>query len=437
MPRRESFLHLIGFAPATTSPTSIAAAILLCLALPGQAQEWTRFRGPNGTGVSDATTVPATWSEKDYNWKAELPGIGHSSPVIWGDRIFLTSAFDDTATRLVLCLSAADGSIIWQREYKSTPHGKHQLNSFASSTPCVDEERLYVTWTSPEENTLLALDHDGQDVWRRDLGPYTSQHSGGTSPVVYGDLLILANDQGDEEFHGESSLVALDRTSGEARWRAERRTAVVAYSTPCVYQPKGQAAQLIFNSQAHGITSVNPADGTVNWEIDVFKKRSVSSPVLAAGMIFGTCGSGQGGNYVVAVKPPVSKSQQPELVYSVKDSAPYCPTPVALGDRVFLWSDNGIVSCVDAVRGKVLARRRVEGTFYGSPICVGERLYCVNQDGEVYVVSATQKLDVLGHNSLGEECRSTPAVADGRMYLRTFSHLISLGGETTTSKKPD
>jgi hypothetical protein len=146
MPRRASFLHLIGFAPATTSPTSIAAAILLCLALPGQAQEWTRFRGPNGTGVSDATTVPATWSEKDYNWKAELPGIGHSSPVIWGDRIFLTSAFDDTATRLVLCLSAADGSIIWQREYKSTPHGKHQLNSFASSTPCVDEERLYASF---------------------------------------------------------------------------------------------------------------------------------------------------------------------------------------------------------------------------------------------------------------------------------------------------
>lgn len=433
MTQRPRFIARRGFL-ATRAALLVGTTIFAALASPAGAQEWTRFRGPNGTGVSDATTVPVKWSEKDYNWRAELPGVGHSSPVIWGDRIFLTSAFDDTATRVALCLSAADGTIIWQREFPSTPHEKHQLNSFASSTPCVDEERLYVTWTSPEENTLIALDHDGNDVWHRNLGPYVSQHSGGSSPVVYGDLLILANDQGDEEFHGESSLVALDRTTGDERWRAERRTAVVAYSTPCVYQPKGQAAQLIFNSQAHGITSINPADGSLNWELDVFKKRSVSSPVLAAGLIFGSCGSGQGGNYVVAVKPPVSKSQQPELAYSVKDSAPYCPTPVAQGDRVFLWSDNGIVSCVDAVRGKVLGKRRVEGTYYGSPICVNGKLYCSNQDGELFVVSATQKLEVLARNSLGEECRSTPAVADGRLYLRTFSHLISLGGETNARK---
>ena len=147
------------------------------------AQDWTRFRGPNGSGVSDADTVPTRWTDNDYNWKVSLPGIGHSSPVIWGDKIFLISAFDDTATRLVLCLRATDGQIEWQREYTSTPHTKHQLNSFASSTPCVDEERVYVTWTAPEEFTLLALDHEGNEVWRRNLGPFVSQHSGGASPV--------------------------------------------------------------------------------------------------------------------------------------------------------------------------------------------------------------------------------------------------------------
>ena len=408
----------------------LALLILIAgFALPAGAQDWTRFRGPNGSGVSDAETVPVKWTEEDYNWKVALPGVGHSSPVVWGDKIFLISAFDDTATRLVLCLRAADGQIEWQREYPSTPHTKHQLNSFASSTPCVDEERVYVTWTAPEEFTLLALDHEGNEVWRRNLGPFVSQHSGGASPVVFGDLIVMCNDQGDETFHGQSSLVAFDRRTGDPRWTVDRRTKVVAYSTPCVYEPKGRPAQLIFTSQAHGITSVDPSAGGVNWELDVFDKRSVSSPVIAGGLIFGTCGSGGGGNYVAAVRPPAGKNETPELVYTVKESAPYCPTPVAYGDLLFLWSDAGIVSCVEIESGKTVGRLRASGNYYGSPVCVGGRLYAISEDGEVVVVSASKNLKLLARNPLGEESRSTPAVADGRMYLRTFSHLISVGGQ--------
>ncbi|HEX5447323.1 MAG TPA: PQQ-binding-like beta-propeller repeat protein [Pirellulales bacterium] len=405
------------------------AFVFLGGTLPAGAQDWTRFRGPNGSGVSDAQTVPTQWSEKDYNWKVSLPGIGHSSPVIWGDKIFLISAFDDTATRLVLCLRADDGQIEWQREYPSTPHSKHQLNSFASSTPCVDEERVYVTWTAPEEFTLLALDHQGNEVWRRNLGPFVSQHSGGASPVVYGDLLIMADDQGDEDFKGKSSLIALDRRTGEPRWRVDRRTKVVAYSTPCVYRPRGQAEQLIFTSQAHGITSIDPASGGVNWELEVFDKRSVSSPVIAGGLIFGTCGSGGGGSYVAAVRPPASSGDAPELVYTVKESAPYCPTLVAFDGVLFLWSDSGIVSSVDIASGKPLGRLRVSGNYFGSPVCVGGRLYCLSDDGDVVVVSATKNPKLLARNPLGEESHSTPAVAGDRMYLRTISHLISIGGK--------
>ncbi|HEX7450536.1 MAG TPA: PQQ-binding-like beta-propeller repeat protein [Pirellulales bacterium] len=408
----------------------------ICLALfffgvmpAARGQDWTRFRGPNGSGVSDAETVPTEWTEKDYNWKVSLPGIGHSSPVIWGDKIFLISAFDETATRVVLCLRASDGQIEWQREYSSTPHTKHQLNSFASSTPCVDEERVYVTWTAPDEFTLLALDHEGHEVWRRNLGAFVSQHSGGASPVVYGDLLIMADDQGDEDFHGKSSLVALDRRTGEPRWTVDRRTKVVAYSTPCVYRPRGQAEQLIFASQAHGITSIDPTSGGVNWELEVFDKRSVSSPVIAGGLIFGTCGSGGGGGYVAAVRPPATNREAPELVYTVKESAPYCPTLVAFKDLLFLWSDSGIVSSVDIASGKSLGRLRVSGNYYGSPVCVGGRVYCINDEGDVVVVSAAKNPKLLARNPLGEECHSTPAVADGRMYLRTISHLVSIGGE--------
>lgn len=407
----------------------LAAIVLFAVAAALPAQEWTRFRGPNGEGVSDATTVPAQWNDRDVNWRVELPGFGHSSPVLWGDKIFLTSAFDDTALRLVLCLRASDGQIIWQRKYPSSPHVRHKFNSFASSTPCVDSEKVYCCWSTPEEYTLLALDHDGNEVWKKNLGPYVSQHSCGVSPVVYDDLIVLGNDQGDENHQGTSSLVAVDRKTGERRWKLDRRTATVAYSTPCVYQPKGGEPELIFNSESHGITSIDPASGRVNWEINVFSKRSVSSPVVAGGLIFGSCGSGGGGNYIVAVRPPANPGSSPEIAYKIETSAPYVPTPVALGELVFFWADNGIVTCARASTGETVWQKRVGGNYHGSPVCVGGRLYCLREDGEVTVVAAADKYELLGRNPLGEEARSTPAVADGRMYLRTASHLVSVGGK--------
>ncbi|HQU44255.1 MAG: hypothetical protein B7Z73_11005 [Planctomycetia bacterium 21-64-5] len=408
------------------------AALLLFAACagPASAQEWTRFRGPNGTGVSDADSVPAQWTDKDLNWRVALPGIGHSSPVVWHDRVFLTSAFEDSATRLVLCLRTDDGQILWQHKYPSSLHAKHKFNSFASSTPCVDADHVYCCWSTPDEYTLMALTHDGEQVWRKNLGPYTSQHSCGVSPIVYKDLVVLGNDQGDENHQGTSSVLAVDRRTGELRWKLDRRTATVAYSTPCVYQPAGGGPELIFNSESHGITSVDPANGRVNWEINVFNKRSVSSPVIAAGLIFGSCGSGGGGNYVVAVRPPDDKGSSPEIAYKVEDiAAPYVPTPVALGELVFLWSDKGVVACLRAATGEKLWQKRVGGNYHGSPVCVAGRLYCLREDGEVTVVAAAEEYELLGRNPLGEESRSTPAVADGRMYLRTYSHLVSVGGK--------
>lgn len=406
----------------------IVALLVLLTSTAAPAQEWTRFRGPNGSGVSDAT-VPAEWSEKNLCFHVALPGIGHSSPVLWGDKIFLTSAFEDTATRLVICLRADDGQIVWQRKFPSSLHKKHDFNSFASSTPCVDSDLVYCCWSTPDEYTLLALDHDGRDVWRKNLGPFVSQHSCGVSPVVYEDLIVLGNDQGDENHQGTSSLLAVDRHTGELRWKLDRRTATVAYSTPCVYQSEGGETELIFNSESHGITSIDPANGRVNWELGVFSKRSVSSPIIAGGLIFGSCGSGGGGNYLVALRPPENQGASPEIAYKIESSAPYVPTPVALGDLVFLWSDNGIVTCARASSGKTLWQKRVGGNYHGSPICAGGRLYCIRDDGEVTVVAAAEKYELLGRNQLGEESRSTPAVAHGRLYLRSCAHLVSVGGK--------
>jgi outer membrane protein assembly factor BamB len=402
----------------------LAAAFALCCSS-STGQEWTRFRGPNGSGLSDAKGIPSSWTDKDYNWRAELPGIGHSSPVLWGDRIFLTSAVDDTAERILLCVAAGDGRILWERRYNSTVHPKHLRNSFATPSPACDEERVYFVWSTPDEYTLLAMDHDGNERWKHDLGPYTSMHSAGPSPIVYQDLLILGNDQ-----DGESSLLAFDRRTGTLRWQTPRKHEFVSYATPLVLARDGLPDELIFLSGAHGVSGIDPKTGKTNWELDVFDKRTCASPVLAGGMIWGSCGSGGGGNYVASVQPGTPDgSIQPREVWKITDSAPYVPTMIGKGDLVFLWSDKGVVSCVQASTGQVLWKQRVVGNFSGSPVFVDDRLFCIAEDGEVVVLSATDQYELLARNPLGEDSRSTPAVAGGRMYLRTYSHLISLGGK--------
>ena len=388
-------------------------------------QEWTRFRGPNGTGISPAKTIPTTWSEKDFNWKAALPGEGHSSPAIWGDKIFVTSADATKGTMFALCVETADGSILWQKEFPFSPFRKHDLNSFASSSPAVDQQRVYFCLTTPEHCRLVAFTHEGQKAWETDIGPFSAQHGAGTSPIVYQDEVVLANDQ-----DGESSLVALDAASGKIKWRTPRKTAEAAYSTPCVYQQEGDKPVLIFTCHAHGISAVDPDNGKVLWELNnTFDKRVVSSPLLASGLIISSCGSGGGGNYVVAVKPgnPV-QNKKPELAYSIRRSAPYLPTSVCVGDLLFLWSDGGIVTCVRAASGEVRWQERVGGDFYASPICVDGRLFCVSTRGEVVVLDASSQFKLLARNPLNEKTESTPAVAGGRMYIHTSKHLFSIGG---------
>jgi outer membrane protein assembly factor BamB len=389
------------------------------------AQEWTRFRGPNGAGQSDAEKIPTKWTEKDYNWKADLPGTGHSSPVLWGKKLFITSGDPATGEVHVLRLDADTGAEVWRNSYLTSNHHLHARNSYASATPCVDAERIYLPVVTPEQYSLVALDHNGEKVWRADLGPFNSEHGFGASPMIYKDLVVIANDQ-----KGSSFLVAIRRDSGEVAWKTERTKFVrTAYGTPCVYTPAGGEDELIFTSGANGVTSVDPTSGKVNWQVEPFDKRSVSSPVIAGGLVFGTCGSGGGGNFVVAVRPGEKNGQAAEVVYKIDRSAPYVPTSVAAGDLLFLWYDKGIVTCLDAPSGKVHYQQRVGGNFSGSPIRIGDRIYCISEDGECYVIAADKKFKLLAKNPLGDLSRATPSVAGGRLFLRTYGSLISLGGE--------
>jgi len=277
----------------------VVLLLLWTPASPLGAEEWPRFRGARGAGIGDADSIPAKWTEKDYNWKVKLPGVGHSSPVLWGNRIFLTCADANTAQRMILCLHAADGGIVWQRNYPSTMYRHHRDNSFASSTPAVDAEGVYLSWTTPEEVTLLALNHNGHQKWRRHLGPFKSMHGSGASPILFEDLVVLANDQ-----KGEAFLIAVDRQTGRNRWQVERRSGLTPASTPCMYRTETGAPELIFTSTAHGITSVDPTSGRIIWELQgVFLDRCVGSPISAHGLIIASYGYGSRGTRLVAVRP--------------------------------------------------------------------------------------------------------------------------------------
>ena len=403
-----------------------ASAALWALATAGAEEgQWSRFRGPNGSGISGATSVPVRWAERDHNWKVQLPGGGYSSPVIWKDRVFLLCADDATARRMVVCLRTADGQGVWRKEYDSAPHRFAKGNSYASATPAVGDDGVYVTWTAPKELTLAGFTLDGKEKWRRHLGTYANAYGSGTSPILVGDLVVLANDQTRTGF-----LIAVDRRTGETRWRVDRRMRLPSWATPCLLRRSG-LTEIIFASSAYGITAVAADSGGMNWQAnDAVPDRIAASPIVADGLVVGACASGEGGVEVSAVRPPTDvDGRQAKPVYAYRTpEVPYVPTPLAKDGRLFLWGDKGAITCLRLHSGEKVWVGRVDGRFYGSPVWLAGRLYCLSTDGDVFVLAAADKFDLLARNPLGEKSGSTPAVADGIMYLRTYTHLISIGG---------
>jgi outer membrane protein assembly factor BamB len=415
--------------------------ILFVLATPSSAQEWTRFRGPNGTGESETTTIPASWTDKDLNWKIELPGIGHSSPVLWGEKIFILSADPKTATRYVLCINSKDGKEIWRREYPGVPHHLHVNSSFASVTPAVDGERVFVAWSDPDFTRLMALDHSGNEVWTINLGSWISQHGFGCSPMLYNDLVVLNCSQEDSKRQGdpkpkESFIVAVEQSTGKIRWRTDRKINSSSYSVPTVRKNEAGQDELLCNTQAEGLFALDPITGKENWSAPVLSMRSVSCPLYVAGLVFGTTGAGAGGHYLVTVKP----GKEPQEEYRIKRTpagypqasiASYVGTPVCKGNLMFIFEDQiGHASCIDAATGSFhWFKARLCAPCFGSPVRAGDKIFVVDTDGTVTCLAADKEFKELGRTELKELSRSTPAIANGCMYVRTVSHLLSVGGK--------
>lgn len=417
----------------------LLVAFAVSLASISQGQEWTRFRGPNGQGISYAKTIPIKWTEKDYNWKVNLPGGGHSSPVLWGDKVFVTSAEEKTGHAFLLALRVSDGKILWQKEYALTPYRPNPRNSYATATPVVDADHVYTLWPTPEKTILVALDHNSGEIWQRTFGGVHCQHGAGGSPIVFEDIVVFTHEHEDSSKSktpsnrgdARSAWIAVDCKTGQTHWKLDRQTSPkTSYSTPCVYSKPVDAPQLIFTSLANGVTGVDPNTGTVVWELNsAFVSRVVSSPVIAGELLIGTCGDFSSGKRLIAIQPcATDKSTQSTAVYKIDDSSmPYVPTSLAQAGLLFTFHDRGYVSCLRSATGEQLWREKPANQFYSSPVWINGKLYCITTNGDVVVIKAAPAYELLAVNPLGEKSHATPAVAGGRMYLRTYSHLISIG----------
>jgi outer membrane protein assembly factor BamB len=410
----------------------VGGVVLLSLAFVGavQAENWPRFRGPNGQGIAEAGAFPAKWSERDYNWKIDLPGGGHSSPVVWGDKIFVTCADDTTLRGYLLCLNAADGRELWRKEYSLIRLSMNALNSYAAASPALDADQVYLFWPDKEQPTLAALTHEGREVWTAKLPGIFARHGAGSSPIVHGTHVIISREQ-DKSGSGPASVwLALDRRTGQVQWRYEHpQNANGSYSTPCVWRDPQGREQLIFASNSHGIAGVNPETGALLWQTPkVLPARVVSSPVLAGDMVIATCGEGGRGLRLAAVKPPESSSSAATEVYGLDTRiVPYVPISIVRDGLLFAFHDQGTVSCLRVATGEVVWSEKPAGRYFGSPIWADGKLYSITVDGEVVVLRAGPKYELLAVNPLGEKSQATPAVAGGRMYLRTYSHLSAIG----------
>lgn len=390
-----------------------------------QAENWPRFRGPDGLGISEDATIPEKWTEKDVAWSVELPGVGHCSPVVWGEHLFVTSATDEGKSRTLYCLDSASGKIRWSKTEQFATNKLHAKNSFASSSPATDGERVYVPFADDANYALLAYDLEGNLSWKVSLGPLKSQHGLGVSPIVFEDLVILPNDQ-----DGPSSVVAFDRRNGKQVWKTDREAREASYATPIIVELSGSKPQLICVSGATGMTSLDPWTGELNWKTKPLPQRTVASPAFAGGLIYVTCGQGGKGTRLIGVDPTGHGDVEESHVKVRRDKGlPYVPTIVGYGDWIFFWNDNGVVSCYDARTQEPVWEKRVGGNYSGSPIIVAGKLYCIDESGQVVVLAAGPKFEELGVTPLGDASHSTPAVANGRLYLRTFHKLTCVGGK--------
>lgn len=423
--------RLIAALVATLTFTAVAAA-----------ENWPAWRGPRLDGSSLEKGLPLKWSENEnVAWKTPIPGIGHSSPIVMGDRIFVTSCLVKEETRVLLCLDRRDGHVHWQREVLRSPlEPVHSRNSRASSTPAADSKQVYVSFlrlrpktesdgppTKPIEKSPISpdlvpemvvtcYDFAGNKVWEKVPGRFYSRHGFCSSPILHKDLVIVNGDQDALAF-----IVALDRTTGEEVWRINRPNRTRSYVVPTIANAGGRTQMVLSGSKC--VTSYDPDTGNLLWKIDGPTEQYVASLVWGDGAFFMTAGFPDYHNMAITADGKV-------VWHEAKTSdtkASYVPSPIAVPGHFWMISDRGGLSCFDAKTGKRVFMEKLGGHHTASPVLADGHVYLTDDDGVTHVLKAGGTFEVVEQNALAEKCCTSLAISQGQLFLRTTGHLYCIG----------
>ena len=414
-------------------PALLVLAILMSAIRSVSAENWPGWRGPRGDGTSLEENVPVRWSgSESVAWKVDIPYLGHASPIVWGDRIFLVGADLDHEDRFLICLDRKDGQLLWGRKVVHAPlERKHQLNSFASSTPVTDGRLVYVSFLDEGNMLVAAYDFEGNERWTVHPGVFSSVHGYCSSPVLFEDKLIINGDH-----DGDAYLVALRPADGQTIWKTPRENRLRSYCTPIIRDIGGRTQMLLSGSKS--VASFDPRSGKRHWVIDGPTEQFVASLVYSHDLAFVTGGFPD--HHVLAIDPSgTGNVTDSHVVWRHSGKlASYVPSPVAAGDYFVVASDGGLVTCLDIKSGAIQWSKQLSRHYSASLVTAGGLVYLLDDFGVTHVVKPGRAFDAVAINKLfepveGEEppyaCSASPAVSLGQIFIRTDRELYCIGND--------
>jgi outer membrane protein assembly factor BamB len=407
--------------------TLFTVTALLIAASGVHAENWPRYRGPHGDGHTAATNLPVKWDATNTVWRTALPGRGQSSPVTWGDRVYLTSADLDGAKRIVLCLDASDGAILWQTVIETSRAAvQHRMNSFASPSCATDGEIVAAFFG---EAGLHGFDASGKKLWSRDLGQFPGDWGTAASPIMHGDVVIQNCDA-----EGESYLIAVNKRTGRTVWQTPRReTPKGGWSTPVLIEAAldqgGTRSELILNGE-FGVHGYDPATGKELWFCKGFNGRGSPMPVFGHGLLIVLNGK-PGDLYAVRPGGEGDVTATRMAWHAPRGGDRDLPSPILAGDFVFTVSMNGVARGNDAKTGRELFEERLRDAFSAAPIAANGLIYLLSERGVTRLIKPGASLNIVAENDLGksgvEIFRAAPVPHKGRLLIRSDTALYCVG----------
>jgi outer membrane protein assembly factor BamB len=406
---------------------------VLLTAAAARAEDWPQFRGPLGQGRSTETGLPVTWSAtENVVWSTELPGESWSSPIVWKDHVFVTTATDHGASCRVVALDRKTGTILWNNEvFRQVPGYKQDRNTDASPTPATDGERVYACFG---DGSFVAVDFAGRVIWTNRDYPFYSQHGLASSLLLYDDLVIMARDgssDGPDKGLGwhqpwdQANILALDARTGQERWKARRGLSRISHGMPACWEHDGQME--LVSEAGDVVQGFDLKSGERLWSSQVIGEGKVPSMVIGDGLAF-TSGGWGGRESIKAFKLGGRGELGTEnLVWEQTKGMPKVPSLLYVKPYLFAITDAGIATCLQAATGEIVWQKRVRGNFSASPVAAEGHIYLISDEGETTVLEAGPEFKLLATNPLGEKVQASPAISQGQIFIRTEKHLYAIG----------